>query len=181
MATPTTGAVANAAHEAATKVFPPFDASTFAPQLIWFALAFGVIYWMSSKLILPRVGGILADRARRISSDLDEAAAMKAKAEEAGAAYEKALAEARAKAQATAQEARDAATAAGAEKRKALEAELAARIAKSEAQITAMKAKAMSNVSGIAADAAASIVERLTGTAPAKADVTKAVEAVVKG
>jgi F-type H+-transporting ATPase subunit b len=173
MATPAAGA--------AKAAFPPFEGATYASQLFWLVLVFAFLYWLMAKVVVPRMGGILADRATRISSDLDGAAAAKAKAEEAGAAYEKALAEARAKAQGLAQETRDKAAAAQAERSKALEAELAAKVAKAEADIAAMKAKAMGNVSAIATDAAAAIVERLLGTAPAKSAVADAVKSVTKG
>ncbi len=48
-------------------------------------------------------------------------------------------------------------------KRQTLEADLNARLAAAEAQITEMKTKAMSNVGRIARDAAAAIVQHLTG------------------
>ena len=76
--------------------FPPFQGETFASQLLWLAITFGFLYWLAAKVIVPRLGTILEDRANKIGNDLDEAAAMKAKAEEAGQAYEKSLAEARA-------------------------------------------------------------------------------------
>lgn len=161
--------------------FPPFQASTYASQLLWLALTFAFLYAFMAKVVVPRIGGIIADRATRIATDLDDAASMKAKAEAAGAAYEKALGDARAKAQSLAQDTRDKASAASDKRRKALEADLAAKVAKAEADIGAMKAKAMGNVSGIASDAAAAIVERLTGVAPARAAVASAVNTVMKG
>ena len=33
--------------------FPPFDASTFPSQLLWFVIAFGFLYWFMSKRALP--------------------------------------------------------------------------------------------------------------------------------
>jgi F-type H+-transporting ATPase subunit b len=173
MATPAAGA--------AKAAFPPFQAETYASQLFWLILVFGFIYWLMAKVVVPRMSGILADRAARISSDLDGAALAKAKAEEAGHAYEKALVEARDKAQSLAQQTREKSSAAQSERSKALEAELSAKVAKAEADITRMKDKAMGNVAGIAADAASAIVERLLGTAPTKSAVADAVKSVTKG
>ena len=51
-------------------------------------------------------------------------------------------------------------------KRHALEAQLNAKLAAAEAQIADTKARAMGNVQGIARDAAATIVQHLTGKAP---------------
>src|SRR5216683_193454 len=79
--------------------FPPFQKDAFASQLLWLAIFFVALYLIASKLALPRVGSIIADRRKRISGDLDEAARMKDAADAAIASYEKALADARARAQ----------------------------------------------------------------------------------
>ena len=91
--------------------FPPFDASTFPSQLVWFAITFGVLYYYMSKRALPQLGAVIQGRKARIAKDLDEATAMQQQADAAAAAHEKTLAEARAKAQSLAQAARDAAAA----------------------------------------------------------------------
>ena len=69
---------------------------------------------------------------RLIATDLDDAAAMKKRAEDAGAAYEKALAEARSRAQILAQETRSKLAAESDAKRKVLEADLGQRLAEAE-------------------------------------------------
>ena len=94
---------AEVGHEAGHANFPPFDASTFPSQLVWFALIFGAMYYYLSKRFLPAVGGVIHARRDRIAKDIDEATAMQRQADAAVAAHEKSLAEARAKAQATAQ------------------------------------------------------------------------------
>jgi len=35
------------------KVFPPLDPGTFAPQLIWLALTFGLLYLALKRVVLP--------------------------------------------------------------------------------------------------------------------------------
>jgi F-type H+-transporting ATPase subunit b len=156
--------------------FPPFDTSTYTAQILWLAITFGVLYYMMAKVITPRLAGMMETRRRTIASDLDEAAAMRARAQEAGAAYEKSLNEARAKAQAIALETRAALTRETDAKRKALEADLAERLAASDAQIRARTSDAMTNVNAIAVDAAGAIVEHLTGRTPASDTMAKAVE-----
>jgi F-type H+-transporting ATPase subunit b len=146
--------------------FPPFNTATYPGQLIWLALTFGLLYYMMAKVIVPRMAGLIENRRVRIASDLDDAAAMRQRAEAAGAAYETSMTEARNKAKVIAQETRDTLTAESDARRKALEADLATRIAESEATIRARTDEAMASVRGIAADTAAAIVERLTGRAP---------------
>ena len=156
--------------------FPPFATETFGGQLLWLAITFGLLYFLLSRLVLPRLTGIIESRRETIARDLDEAAAMKTRAEEAGTAYEKALAEAKARAQALAQETRTQLTAEAEAKRKALEADLAARLAQAESAIAAKKTDAMSSVRGIARETAIAIVERLTGRAPAPQAVEAALD-----
>ncbi|MCJ2032915.1 F0F1 ATP synthase subunit B' [Methylobacterium sp. J-068] len=158
--------------------FPPFESHTFASQLIWLALAFGLLYYLMDKIALPRIQAILHDRAVRLSGDLDEAQRLKVEADAAGAAYEKSLSDAQAKAQAIALETRTALTQEAETKRKALEAELNARIAASEVTLRTRTAEAMGNVRGIAGETAAAIVERLTGRTPDEAALAKALDSV---
>lgn len=156
--------------------FPPFATETFPGQLLWLTITFVVLYTLLSKLVLPRLTGIIENRRAMIAKDLDEAAMMRTRAEEAGVAYEKALAEAKGRAQALAQEMRAKLTAESDTKRKALEADLNKRLAEAEATITAKKTEAMSHVRGIARETATAIVERLTGKAPAPQAVEAALD-----
>lgn len=156
--------------------FPPLKTETFAGQLVWLAITFVLLYVLLSRLVLPRLGGILENRRSTIANDLDDAAAMKQRAEDAGAAYETALAQARARAQGLAQETRSKLAVTADAERKVLEADLAKRLAEAEATISAKKIQAMSNVRGIAADTATAIVERLTGKAPSQQVIAAALD-----
>jgi F-type H+-transporting ATPase subunit b len=158
--------------------FPPFQTETYAGQLLWLSITFVVLYALMSKLVLPRLTGIIENRRSIIARDLDEAAAMKTRAEEAGASYEKALAEAKGRAQALAQETRAKLASESDAKRKALEADLNKRLGESEATIAARKAEAMGHVRGIARDTASAIIERLTGKAPAPQTVEAALDQI---
>lgn len=161
--------------------FPPFKKDTFASQLVWLAIAFVALYLIISRVAVPRIGGIFEERSKRIEGDLADAQRLKGESEAALATYEKALADARNKAQAIAGETRDKLNAQAEERRKALEAELNAKLADAESQIAKTKSDAMANVRGIAVDAAAAIVERLIGTAPAAPAVAAAVDDALKG
>ena len=158
-----------------TNVFPPFDSHTFLSQLFWLVIIFGALYWLMSRVALPRVGGILASRRGRIEGDLAEAARMQEQATAAGAAYDAKLADAKARAQALAQKTHEELLAADEAKRHALEAELNGRMAEAERQIADTRTRAMGNVAGIARDAAAVIVEHLTGKPADRAAIDAAV------
>ncbi len=160
--------------------FPPFDTATFAPTLFWLFITFGTLYWLMSRVALPRVSGIIETRNSTITRDVDQAAALQKKAEEAGVAYEAALAKAKANAVMIGQQAKDAASLQAMESRKKVETDMAAKIAVAEAKIADTKAKAMSSVSAIATDAASAIIERLTGAVPSSDAIAKAVSASLK-
>jgi F-type H+-transporting ATPase subunit b len=160
--------------------FPPFHAETFASQLLWFAICFVALYLLMAKIALPRVGGILADRRRRIEDDLTTAQRLRDDSDAELAAYEKALADARGRAQAIANETRDKLNAEAERARKALEDELNVKLAAAEKTIAATKQAALANVRGIAIEAAAAIVERLVGSAAPATAVESAVDSVLK-
>jgi F-type H+-transporting ATPase subunit b len=161
--------------------FPPFQKDTFASQLVWLAITFVALYLLISRIAVPRIGGIIEERTRRIEGDVAAAQRLRGESEAALAAYEKSLADARNRAQTIAGETRDKLNAAADERRKALEGDLNAKLAAAETQIAKTKSDAMANVRGIAVDAAAAIVERLTGTAPPAPAVTAAVDDALKG
>ena len=165
----------------AKAVFPPFEPASFGPQLLWFAIAFGLLYYLMSKIALPRVGAILHDRFTRIAKDLDDAQALRGESEAAVAAYEQSLTDARDKAKGIAQATRDKLAAETDARRRTLEGELADKLAGAEATIRARTDAAMSNVRGIAADAAGAIVEQLTGRPADPAAIEAALDDAMRG
>jgi F-type H+-transporting ATPase subunit b len=162
-------------------VFPPFDPSTYASQLVSLVIAFVALYLIVSRIALPRVGAVLDARNNKIEGDLAEAQKLKDESEAALKAYESDLAAARSKAQAIGAETREKLNAASDAERKTLEDRLAAKLAEAEKTIAATRATAMSSVRSIAADAAGAIVQRLTGATPDGNAVASAVDASLKG
>jgi F-type H+-transporting ATPase subunit b len=160
--------------------FPPFDAQTFASQLLWLALTFIALYLLMSRVALPRIGSILENRRQRVEGDLAEAQRLKDQSDAAIAAHEKALAEARGRAQALANETREKAAAAAEARRKEVDAKLNARIADAEKTIAATRSAAMANVHSVASDTVPAIVERLIGIMPDGKEVAEAVSNVLK-
>ncbi|MGC1772507.1 MAG: F0F1 ATP synthase subunit B [Pseudolabrys sp.] len=160
--------------------FPPFDSHTFASQLVWLVITFVLLYVVLAKVALPRVGGIIAERQKRIDDDLAQANSFKTQSDSAIAAYEKALANARNRAQSIANDMREKQTAEAESVRKKIEDQFNVKLADAEKAIAATKQAAMANVRGIATDAAKAIVERLTGKAPADTAIDAAITDVLK-
>jgi F-type H+-transporting ATPase subunit b len=161
--------------------FPPFQKDTFASQLVSILVAFVALYLIVSRIALPRVGSVIDARQNAIEGDLSAAQKLRDESDGALKAYESELAAARSRAQAIGSETREKLSAASEAERKTLEERLSVKLAEAEKTIASTREAAMSNVRGIAADAAAAIVQRLTGVVPDGKSVDSAVDASLKG
>jgi F-type H+-transporting ATPase subunit b len=176
------GATAHTEAEGGHKApFPPFQKDTFASQLVSLLIAFVALYLIVSKIALPRVGSLLDERQNKIEGDLAGAQTLRDESDAALKSYESELAAARSRAQAIGTETREKLNAASEAERKTLEERLSVKLAEAEKTIAATREAAMSNVRSIASDAAIAIVQRLTGLAPDRRTVNKAVDASLKG
>jgi F-type H+-transporting ATPase subunit b len=160
---------------------PQFDPSTFASQLFWLYVSFTLLLILLSVFALPKIGGVLEERQKRIDGNLDKAAQWKAEAEAAIAAYEKALADSRAEAhkilQANAQAIAEQAEA----RQKALGEKLAAQIKAGESRIQAAKEQALDQIKGVSADLVKASLQRLTGQSAEDAQIEAAVTSSLGG
>lgn len=152
----------------------------FGNQIFWLVLTLVVIFFILSRIALPRIAAVLAERQGTITNDLAAAEDLKAKAVEAEDAYNKALADARAQAQEIVAEAKaeikaelDAATAKA-------DAEIAAKAAEGEKAIAEIRANALESVKEVAKDTAKELVAAMGGKADART-ITSAVNARLKG
>jgi len=160
---------------------PQLDYHTFAPQLVWLAISFVVLYILMTTLALPKVKGAIEGRRHRLDGDLARAAAAKQEAETALAAYQKTLADARAAAQDTLRQTGEKLAAEAAERQRQLAATLAAQIEAAEARIAAGKEQALGEIRTVAAEVGSAVVEKLTGAAPDGAAMTSAVNRIAGG
>lgn len=179
---------AEAATEAATEAaaahsgsggggLPQLDAHTFTPQLFWLVLTFGALYFILSKVALPRIGEVLDERADRVARDLEGAQRLKDDTDKALADYEKALADARAKASTIAKDTREQLASETESKKASVEKTLAAKLQDAEQRIAATKTKALSAVNDIAVDTAGAVVSKLIGQNASPDEIKKALSA----
>jgi len=156
------------------KVFPPLDVGTFAPQLVWLAITFALLYVILKRVVLPRVGEVIEERSDRIKRDLAQAETLKAETAKALANYEQALSEARAQAGAIVKTMRDKLAEEAGKERAKVDAQLAAKLAEAETRIAETKSRALASVGDIASEVAGTIVTRLIGAEPTKDEVKRA-------
>lgn len=171
-----------AAHgaEGGASAFPPFDASLFASQLVWFALTFAALYWIMSRVALPKITAVKAHRAGTLSADRDGAAAKTLAAEEAKAAMEKAIAKARADARKLIDDMRAKTKASLDEEQALAEGKLAERAEAAATRINSARAKALAEVDGIAATLGRQIADKLAPIAAAAPQPRRVAEGEVR-
>lgn len=180
MATKTTDAAGHAAEAASASGMPQLDFSSWGNQIFWLLVTLVVIYFVLSRIALPRIAAVLAERQGTITNDIAAAEELKAKAVEAEEAYNKALADAKAEAARIVAEAKAEIQAdlnAATEK---ADAEIAAKAAESEKAIADIRAGALESIKDVANATTAELVSTLGGKAE-DADVAKAVDAQMKG
>ncbi|WP_427449797.1 F0F1 ATP synthase subunit B' [Litorimonas sp. WD9-15] len=148
---------------AASGGLPQFDFTTWASQIFWLLLVFGVLYFILSTFILPRIGQNIADRTDRISDDLDQAANFQAQAEETEKSYTKILADARAKSMNVSEATRNAVEEDIAKEIEAAEAVAEREAVVAEARIRKSRDAALESVETVAVEAAGDVLEALTG------------------
>jgi F-type H+-transporting ATPase subunit b len=159
---------------------PQLCADWIPNQVFWLIITLIVIYFVMSRIAIPRIGAVLAERSSTITNDIAAAEELKEKAVAAEAAYQKALADART-------QANEIIAAAKAEIQTELDAELAkadakisVKAAESEAAIAEIRAGAVKSVTAVAKDTAKELLKAMGGTVDAKT-VTAAINTRMKG
>ncbi len=184
MATEATDAAAQAGHAAGEAAshggMPQLDFATYPNQIFWLVIALVAVWWILSRIALPRIGAVLAERAGTVTNDLAAAEELSLKVKDAEAAYDRALVEARHEAAKIVDRTRaeikaelDAATARA-------DAEIAVKSEELAQAIAEVRASAAQSVREVALATAAEIVAAMGGKADAAA-VAAAVDAKTKG
>lgn len=160
---------------------PQLDFATFLPQIVWLTITFVGLYFLMSRVALPRIAEVLEEREDRVADDLERAGELKEEAEKVLGAYERELVEARSKAHAVAQESRRRLSAEVAEKRAEVERVLEAEAAKAGDRIAEARNRAMANLDELAQEVTRAAMAHLIGREPEAAALRAAVEAELAG
>jgi F-type H+-transporting ATPase subunit b len=159
---------------------PQLCAEWMPNQIFWLVVTLIAIFFVLSRVALPRIGAVLAERSGTITNDIAAAEDLKNKAAEAEAAYEQALTDARVKAQDIIAKAKAEIQADLDVALKKADAAIAAKAAESETAIGAIRDSAIKNITEVATDTAKELVLALGGTADATT-ISAAVTARMKG
>lgn len=159
---------------------PQLCADWMPNQIFWLLVTLIALYFVMSRIALPRISAVLAERSGTITNDIAAAEELKNKAAEAEAAYDQALLDARAEANKIVAEAKAEIQAELDVELQKADAQIAAKTAESEAAIGEIRAGAVKSVTQVAKDTAKELVAAMGGSADAKT-ITAAVTARMKG
>jgi F-type H+-transporting ATPase subunit b len=157
---------------------PQFQIANFIPQLAWLTLFFVILYFGIVRSTLPRVARVVDSREAQVKGDIASAEAAKAEADRVREAYEAAMADARGNAHTVVAEAQSKASKNAEARLHAADEATGAKLAQAGSDLATARDKAQSAIADIAADAAAEIVERISGSRPDEAATRNAVRQV---
>ena len=160
---------------------PQLDYHDFAPQLVWLAIAFVALYFVMSRLAVPRIEDTLAKRQAKIQGDLDAAEKANEETRALVADYEKRLADAREDARRLTRERGEADNAAAAVHFNELHDRLARQIDEAEKRIAAQRDDVMAGLEHMARDLGQDVYAKLAGQPADQGALAGKVTAAIKG
>jgi F-type H+-transporting ATPase subunit b len=160
---------------------PQLDYHDFAPQLVWLAIAFVALYFVMSRLAVPRIEDTLAKRQAKIQGDLDAAEKANEETRALVADYEKRLADAREDARRVTRERGEADSAEAAALFKDLHDRLAKQIDEAEKRIAAQRDDVMAGLEHMARDIGQEVYAKLAGQPADQGALAGKVTAAIKG
>ena len=159
---------------------PQLNFSTFPSQLIWLVITFAALLILMSRVSLPRISQVLAERQHKIDDNLKKAESFKEEAEIAAAAYTKAQADARADAYAIIVETHKSITDNMNAKKAELSKEIETEIKAAEERIFDAKKIAMAGIADLSTEVAISTTEKISGELLTKKEVGKIIAKVLE-
>jgi F-type H+-transporting ATPase subunit b len=166
---------------AAAAGMPQLNFNDYAPQLVWLAIVFLVLYWVMSRLAVPAIASTLKGRQAKIQSDLDAAGRANDDTRTLVETYQKRLADARENARRVIREQAEADAAAAAARSHELAERLAAQVAEAERRIADQRRVVMTSFEALAEEIAQNVYNKVAGQ-PADAGALNArVAAAAKG
>ena len=148
---------------AASGGMPQLDTHSFAPQLVWLAIAFLALYLVMSRLAVPAISDTLAKRQAKIQGDLDAAERANEETKSLVAAYEKRLADAREEARRLMREQGETDNSAATARFNELHEHLAEQIEEAERRIATQRDDVMAGLEHMARDIGQQVYAKLAG------------------
>lgn len=156
-------------------------AATYASQIFWLLLTFGIVFFVIGKGMLPKVVKTVDLRDKAVADDLAAAEAARRQADQEEETWRARENAARDAAQKKITAARGEAAVATEKALAAAGVDLDARVDAAEARIADASAAALTEIETVAAEAAQDIVARLSGATVTAVEAKNAVKAALNG
>jgi len=153
----------------------------FWSQLFWLLVIFGTLFFVIGRGMVPKIQGVVEQRDRKISDDLERAQKARDEAEATEAEYRQRIEASRAEAMKLAQAAKQSGAKEAEERTRAVDADIEKSVAKAEQKIRKSVDKAMAEIDSVAVEATRELVAKLTGRTVSEDQASKAVKAVING
>ena len=138
-------------------------AATYASQIFWLLLTFGILYFGIGKGMVPKIVSTVDAREGRIAGDLAAAVAARAQADTVQATWQAEMDAARVAAQAETAAAAKRAALAFEQQVHAADADIAERLGHHDLAVANAKAQALANLQNVAAEAAQQLADKVAG------------------
>lgn len=138
-------------------------AATYASQIFWLLITFGILYFGIGKMMVPKVMATVDAREGQIAGDLAAAEQARLAADQVEAAWRAKMDEARAAAHAETTAAKAQAVKATESQIRSIDVELAERLAHHDLAVGNAKAQAMLNLQAVAAEVTQDLVAKVSG------------------
>ena len=152
---------------------PQLDFTTFIPQLFWLFLSLSFLYFILSRIALPRISDVIEERNDTITDDLDEAKSLSIEAEKVVNELKSKLEDARSSSQKTLMDERQKNLDKISSERKKFQETISKEISSSEEKINKGKSEALKEASDLAVDIAEEIINNLFVKKVDKKDLNK--------
>lgn len=157
--------------------FPPFQIHTYPSQVFWLAIVFALLLTFMWRIVVPRVGGTITERKKRIVAELQKAERDRRDADQAWKSYQNTLIEARQNARMLIEDSRARVRADVERAEQGADSEAEEAVTKAESRLAELRAQAKAQIRQASQDAAVAIVERLIGERVSPEEANAAVNA----
>ena len=154
---------------------PQLDPTYWVSQAFWLTLIFTSLYFVLSKLFIPKIKDIIDDRESKIKSDLDEAQKLKNIAETKLKEYEQSIESGKKQVQKILYENKNKLTTDLQNKKKTFDKEIEKEMENTEKEIQKFKEESLLSISTISEEMASNILESISGEPMNQSSVKAAV------
>ena len=159
---------------------PQLNPEFWISQIFWLTITFGILYFVLSKLILPKISSNLEIRRSEILENIEAAEKQRKESEKKIEEYEKILQESKNEAKQYFNEAREKIANDINKKKELLDKELEEEIKKVEKEIKEFKDKSPDKINKIAIETSSDLIRRVIGVEVNNSNITAIVDDISK-